>query len=202
MLGHDVVKRGLHTYFEQYQWTNTELPDFVGSLSQAYEALGGDKDFNFLEWCDEWLTTSGVNIIEPVVTYKEDGSIEKLQVKQTNDLRGKNVLRRQKIDVAVYDSEFKPHVIKDVMISNKDALTDIEVPFLGRVTAINVNENDHAYAKTRFDQKTLESFVESLYVRNVCLKGIENRGPCHERQCVEELVAAGHGHSSLFSPIL
>lgn len=61
------------------------------------------------------------------------------------------MLRRQKIDVAVYDADFKPHVIKDVMISNKDALTDIEVPFQGKVTAINVNENDHAYAKTRFD---------------------------------------------------
>lgn len=73
------------------------------------------------------------------------------------------MLRRQKIDVAVYDENFHPHVVKDVMISNKEALTDIVVPFNGKVTAINVNENDHAYAKTRFNQRTLDNFVSSLY---------------------------------------
>lgn len=49
------------------------------------------------------------------------------------------------------------------MIDNKEALTDIVVPFSGKVTAIYVNENDHAYAKTRFDQRTLDNFVDSLY---------------------------------------
>lgn len=33
-------------------------------------------DFNFTDWCDSWLKTSGVNILEPVVEYNEDFSIK------------------------------------------------------------------------------------------------------------------------------
>lgn len=82
LLGHEVVKKGLHNYFEKHAWKNTILPDFVGALNEAYKATGGDKllgeSFDLIEWCDQWLTTSGVNILSPIVEYKEDGSIAKL----------------------------------------------------------------------------------------------------------------------------
>ncbi|CDW89925.1 aminopeptidase n [Stylonychia lemnae] len=166
LLGHEVVKRGLHAYFENFQWQNTELKDFVGTLNEAYLQYGNEKlgkDFNFLEWCESWLTTSGVNILEPVVSYREDGSIEKLQVRQTNDLRGKNRLRSQMIDVAVYDENYQPTFIRDIMISDSNELNEIEVPHQGKVTIINVNANDHAYAKIRYDQRTFDNFVSSLH---------------------------------------
>lgn len=35
-------------------------------------------DFIFLEWCDQWLKTSGVNILETVVEYNDDSSIKTL----------------------------------------------------------------------------------------------------------------------------
>lgn len=37
------------------------------------------------------------------------------------------------------------------MLSDKDELNDIEIPYNGKVTLINVNANDHAYAKVRYD---------------------------------------------------
>ena len=37
-------------------------------------------DFDFNEWCEIWLTTSGINIIEPIVEYNEDSSIKKLVI--------------------------------------------------------------------------------------------------------------------------
>lgn len=39
------------------------------------------EDFVFLEWCDQWLKTSGVNILEPIVEYNADFSIKSLQLK-------------------------------------------------------------------------------------------------------------------------
>jgi hypothetical protein len=83
------------------------LKDFVGCMQEAFDN-GGDKsllgsNFIFAEWCDEWLTTSGVNILEPVIEYHENGSIKSLFVRQTNDLRGKNILRTQKIDIGIFD---------------------------------------------------------------------------------------------------
>ena len=52
------------------------------------------NDFNFLNWCDSWLNTSGVNILEPVVDYNDNMSLKTLKIKQTTDLRGKNILRK------------------------------------------------------------------------------------------------------------
>jgi len=165
LLGRDIIMKGLARYFSKHAWTNTELKDFVGALNDAYvehgnQALGAD--FDLWEWSDQWLSTSGVNILEPVVEYGADGSVAKLQVRQTCDLRGKNRLRKQKIDVAVFDQHFEPHFVKDILLSDKDALNDVALTFAGPVSAIIVNVNDHGYCKVRYDQKTLDSFVSSL----------------------------------------
>jgi len=62
------MKKGLHKYFDDHQWGNTTLPDFVGAIAYGVEQ-SGDKsmgeDFDFKEWCDQWVNTSGVNILEP-----------------------------------------------------------------------------------------------------------------------------------------
>lgn len=55
MIGHDVMKRGLHIYFDKHEWKNTVLSDFVGALEQAYNESGKKElgeNFNFTEWCD------------------------------------------------------------------------------------------------------------------------------------------------------
>ena len=104
-----VVTKGLGIYFGKHKWQNTELKDFVGALNEAYTLHGNQSlgaDFDLWEWCDQWLSTSGVNILEPVVEYAANGSIAKLQVKQSCDLRGKNRLRKQKLDVGIFDENF------------------------------------------------------------------------------------------------
>lgn len=97
MLGREVIIKGLTIYFSKHAWKNTELPDFVGALNEAYLQYGNQAlgpDFDLADWSDQWLSTSGVNILEPVVEFAADGSITKLQIKQTCDLRGKNRLRK------------------------------------------------------------------------------------------------------------
>jgi hypothetical protein len=97
-----------------------------------------------------------------VVEYAADGSISKLQIKQTCDLRGKNRLRKQKIDLAVFNEHFEPIYVKDILLSDKDALNDVQLAFNQPVSAIIINVNDHGYCKVRYDQRTLDSFVSSL----------------------------------------
>jgi len=141
------------------------LKDYIGAYHEAYLQYGGGSlgpDFDLWEWSDTWLSTSGVNILEPVIEWGGNGSITKFQIKQSCDLRGKNRLRKQKIDVAVYDENFVPHVVKDILISEKDALNDVNLNFNQPVTAVIINVNDHGYAKVRYDQKTLDSFVNNL----------------------------------------
>ena len=165
MLGKEITMKGLAIYFSKHAWSNTDLKDYIGAFDDAYLQYGGGAlgpDFNLWEWSDTWLSSSGVNILEPVIEWNGDGSVKKLQIKQTNDLRGKNRLRKQKIDLAVYDEHFHPHVVKDILISEKDALNDVALHFDKPVTAIIINVNDHGYAKVRYDQKTLDAFVNNL----------------------------------------
>ena len=165
MLGREVVTRGLGIYFTAHKWQNTELKHFVGALNEAYLQYGNQAlgpDFDLADWSDQWLSTSGVNILEPVVEFAADGSITKLQIKQTCDLRGKNRLRKQKIDAAVFDEHFHPILIKDILLSDKEALNDCVLTFDRPVSAIIINVNDHGYCKVRYDQKTLDSFVDNL----------------------------------------
>jgi aminopeptidase N len=67
--------KGVHKYFNEHAWKNTELKDFVESMNQAYKESGDHslgENFNLKEWFDQWLTTSGVNILEPVLEYNEN----------------------------------------------------------------------------------------------------------------------------------
>lgn len=174
MLGYDVMSKGLAIYFNKYEWKNTELPDFVGALEQAY-VESGDKsmgeDFNLTNWCNTWLKSSGINILEPVVEHNEDGSIKSLKIKQSLGLRGQNRLRKQKLNVGLYEEAFakgdSPFVIENVVISETEELTDIDISKLPSdfvLGAINVNQDEHAYCKVRFDKKSVLWFTENLHL--------------------------------------
>ena len=82
-------------YFAKHAWKNTTLPDFVSCLAEAYEESGDQSlgpNFNVTQWCDTWLMSSGVNILEPVLEV-EDGQVRSLKIRQTLGVRGKNRLR-------------------------------------------------------------------------------------------------------------
>ena len=64
--------------------------------------------------------------------------------------------------MALYDQHYNPIIIKDVLISEKDAINNVAITFDKPVTAIVVNVNDHGYCKVRYDPKTLDSFVHNL----------------------------------------
>lgn len=38
-------------------------------------------DFNFKNWCDKWLTTKGINNLEPIIYYNNDRSIRSFHIK-------------------------------------------------------------------------------------------------------------------------
>jgi hypothetical protein len=73
-------------------------------------------------------------------------------------------LRKQKLNVALYHGEnLDVHVIRDIVISDKEALTKVDVDFAGPVRAIFHNYEDHAYILTRYDARTLEFITSDLH---------------------------------------
>jgi hypothetical protein len=54
-------------------------------------------------------------------------------------------------------------VIEDIVISDKEELTQVDVNFPGPVKAIIHNYGDHAYLLTRYDARTLEFITQDLH---------------------------------------
>lgn len=122
------------------------------------------ENFNFKEWCETWLKTSGANVLEPIVEWNEDSSIKSLVIKQKNHIRGKNRLRLHKLNIAlIHGDNNDVHVIKDVIISDKDELNTITVDFAGPVKAVIPNWDDHAFVLQEYDVKSLEFIIKDLH---------------------------------------
>jgi len=92
IIGHDAMSKGLEKYFSKNKWQNTLLPDFIGALNDAIVESNqvSLKGFNFNQWCDTWLKSSGVNIITALYERNEDGTLKNLKIKQTCEIRGQN----------------------------------------------------------------------------------------------------------------
>lgn len=63
-----------------------------------------------------------------------------------------------KMNAVFYDADFNAHEIKDIILSDKDALTQVTFDFKGPVNAVIINHDAHAYAKILFDERTLATF--------------------------------------------
>lgn len=120
-------------------------------------------NFDFKTWCDSWLLSSGVNLLQPVIEYNDDQTIKSFAIKQSFDNVGKNRMRQFKLDLAFYDQNFKPTIVKDVVISDKEALNPVELHIDKPIYAVNIDHGDHAYSKVVFDKRTLKTLEESLY---------------------------------------
>ena len=71
-------------------------------------------------------------------------------------------MRKQKLDIAFYDSDFQEHVIKGVILSDEHEINNITLNFTKPVKAYQINFGDHTYAKVRFDTNSLAGFYENI----------------------------------------
>lgn len=58
-------------------------------------------------------------------------------------------------------------VIKDVLVSDTDELTSVDISCLPtdfKLGAIYINQDDHAYAKIRFDRDSINWFSHNLHL--------------------------------------
>jgi hypothetical protein len=62
----------------------------------------------------------------------------------------------QKIDIGLFDEELEPIIIRDVTLSDKEALTEVEFEISKPISAVILNLNDHGFCKVRYDNDTLE----------------------------------------------
>jgi hypothetical protein len=149
------------------------------------------NEFNFSEWCKHWLLTSGVNTLSPLPVYGPTGSLISLNIHQETPMIGTNRLRMQRLNIAIYDEYYKPHIIQNIVLRDNDPITPVDLnstfwnynytawnsnsPVSNQnpgwnsthvywpVSLIVINYGDHAYSKVDFDKKTLANLEDNMH---------------------------------------
>jgi len=162
-VGQDEFLAGCRDYFARHAWGNTTLSDFLAALERA-------SGRELSTWRDEWLRTTGVNLLTPEAVVSEDGTYGSVRIVQSDPAplwrtEGHTpLLRRHRIAVGVYDLE------AGRLVRRQRVELDIE----GEVTAVDalqglpagdlllVNDDDLTFARIALDDRSLATATAHL----------------------------------------
>jgi aminopeptidase N len=159
-VGEEEFLAGLRQYFAKYAWGNTQLTDLLTEL----EATSG-RDLS--TWTEQWLQTSGVNLLRPVIEVAADGTYARVAVQQEPPSAPPGlpaILRSHRIGIGIYD-------IDDAGLSLRER---IEVDVTGPLTEIGelagvpagdmllLNDGDLTFAKVRLDDASWRTALSRI----------------------------------------
>ncbi len=151
---------GLHQYFIKHAWKNTQLPDLLVEL----EATSG-RDLS--SWTDEWLKTSGVNLLRPLVEVDADGRYTSVVVEQeppTSPAGIAPILRSHRLGIGLYDLDGSRLALrKRLEVDINGAKADIaELVGERQPDLLLLNDGDLTFAKIRLDERSWSTAVDHL----------------------------------------
>ena len=154
-VGDEAFVKGLRGYFQRHEFANAELRDFLEALEESSGRPLGP-------WAQEWLQTSGVATVRPDSRIADDTYAEIAVVQEVPEDHA--VHRAHRIGVGLYDlSDDGVTLRRHVELDIEGAST--EVPDLVGETVADVllvNDRDLAYAKTRLDQRSVDTLGEHM----------------------------------------
>ena len=153
-VGEEPFFKGLRRYFKDHAYGNTELADFLRPLA---EESGRDLE----AWSKEWLETAGVNSVR--ASYETDGDkITSFAVTQTA-AQSHPTLRPHRMAVGLFDADGAIDLRRSLELDVVGEHTDVPDLVGERVPDVVLpNHLDLAYAKIRFDERSLSTLTECL----------------------------------------
>ena len=151
---------GVTTYFGKHAWGNTQLSDLLSEL----EVTSG-RDLS--NWTQEWLRTSGVNLMRPALTVDGAGnyaSFAILQEPPTSPEGIEPILRSHRMAIGLYD-------LNDGVLTRRERIElDVvgartEVPQLigtRQPDLVLLNDDDLTFTKIRLDERSWATAVDHL----------------------------------------
>ncbi|MFE2601141.1 aminopeptidase N [Streptomyces sp. NPDC059396] len=148
-LGEKDFLAGINIHFARHKFANATLADFIDSLAQAT-----DRDVH--AWAAQWLRTTGVDTLTPVIGGSETGWT--LDVVRDGS-------RPHRIAVGTYDADAAD---PDRLVARD--LIELDLPLTGeppvrpgrRPALVLLNDGDLTYAKVRLDAASWKTALRSL----------------------------------------
>jgi len=151
---------GIHEYFTKHAWGNTQLDDLLVELEKS-----SGRDLS--GWTEEWLRTSGVNLMRPLVEIDADGNFSSVVIEQEPPSSPAGIaptLRSHRMAVGLYDVvggalTRRDRIELDVVGSRTDvsALVGVKQPDL-----LLLNDDDLTFTKFRLDERSWKTAVAHL----------------------------------------
>ena len=159
-VGEEHFFAGVHDYFVEHGWGNTSLPDLLGKL----EAASG-RDLS--TWTQQWLQTSGVNLLRPEISLDESGVMTSVVIVQEppSEPPGLDpVLRSHRVAIGAYTLTGGSLVrTARVEIDVVGARTEVsELAGLTQPDLLLLNDDDLTFAKTRLDERSLRTAIAHI----------------------------------------
>ncbi|MDT0202760.1 aminopeptidase N [Nocardioides sp. AE5] len=147
---------GIRQYFKDHAYANSEFSDLLSALEKASgRELKG--------WAAEWLQTAGVNTLRPVFELDADGNYTALRIEQSAHPDWPT-LRRHRVGIGFYNKVDGTLVRQDYLEVDVEGESTEIAEAVGRrqPDLLLLNDNDHAYAKIRLDERSLATVVADL----------------------------------------
>ncbi|MFC7361351.1 aminopeptidase N [Nocardioides astragali] len=160
-VGLDPFLEGLRAYFKEWEYGNPEFKDLLATLEKSSgRELEG--------WAQEWLQTAGVNTLAPSFELDDDGSYRSFSVAQSAHPDWPT-LRRHRLGIGLYDTVADDNgherlVRRDYLeIDVEGESTDVpQLVGVKQPALLLLNDEDHAYAKIRLDERSLATAISAL----------------------------------------
>jgi aminopeptidase N len=155
-VGLEPFLEGLRQYFKDFAFANSEFTDLLDALERASgRELRG--------WAQEWLQTAGVNTLRPAFELDDAGAYAAFRVEQTAH-PDHPTLRRHRLGIGLYDDVDGRLVRREyVEVDVEGASTEV-AQLVGKQQPdlLLLNDEDHAFAKIRLDERSLATAVSGL----------------------------------------
>lgn len=155
-VGLDAFVAGIRQYFKDHAFGNTEFSDLLAALEKS-------SGRELTSWAQEWLQTAGVNTLAPAFELDADGSYTSFSVTQTAHPDWPT-LRRHRLGIGLYDDVDGALVRRQYLEVDVEGATTDVAALVGTAqpALLLLNDEDHAYAKIRLDERSLATVIDGL----------------------------------------
>ena len=159
-LGEEKFREGLRLYFERYALGNTELADFMGTLSEA-------SGQNLSEWQQLWLETPGMNGVEASWDCVEDARSGRRVISRFTLVQSPSewsgVLRPHRTRIGLYSARSGERLGDPIPATYAKAETEVAAA-VGKPCPdlVYPNDGDYDFVKVTLDAKSLGAVRGSI----------------------------------------
>ena len=159
-VGEEEFLRGIHAYFTKHAWGNTELNDLFVEL----EAASG-RDLSV--WAQEWLQTSGVNLMRADISLDADGNFTSVAIVQEPPTVPEGIaptLRSHRMAIGLYDQTSAGLIRRDrIELDVIGARTEVsQLAGQKQPDLLLLNDDDLTFTKTRLDERSWRTAMSSI----------------------------------------